>query len=64
MYGEFKIGFNQRKKDEESSDVKKVKVGFKKRGKNLKKKKVNELKRLKKNIFKSINTLPSGRYKN
>ena len=57
MYGEFKIGFNQRKKDEESSDVKKVKVGFKKRGKNLKKKKVNELKRLKKNIFKSINTL-------
>lgn len=39
MYGEFKIGFNQRKKDEESSDVKKVKVGFKKRGKNLKKKK-------------------------
>ena len=36
MYGGFKIGFNQ-KKEEESSDVKKVKVGFKKRGKKRKK---------------------------
>ena len=35
MYGGFKIGFNQKK--EEESDVKKVKVGFKKRGKKRKK---------------------------
>ena len=34
--GGFKLGFNQKK--EEESDVKKVKVGFKKRGKKKRKK--------------------------